>query len=198
MPIQCARPREPSSFPELFRIFPLMSMFPEASRLKCSRKVSLPFRPSRARPVNTSSMRPEPPVVRLTSPVSVHFVEPFHVPVQSLVPLQLSRSPVAGSTLMTCVTQAPTGLVQSPFGLDRWGRWSAEAAEATSATHKVNPATAVAPLRRLTNFEIQGHRLPFWAHVVRGLHRGANQVKGGRPPSPSLVGTGEACRSLCL
>jgi hypothetical protein len=60
-------------------------------------------------------MRPEPPVVKLTSPVSVHVVEPVHVPVQSLVPLQLSKSPVAGSTLMMCATQAPTGLLHVPF-----------------------------------------------------------------------------------
>ena len=104
-----------------------------------------PLRPSRARPLNTSSIRPEPPAVRLTSPVSRHLVEPFHVPVQSLVPVHRSTSPVAGSTLTMCATHAPTGFVHLPLRFARWSRWLADAAGPASAT-TVRQASARARL----------------------------------------------------
>ena len=105
---------------------------PGGRRVKCSTKVSVPLRPSRARPLNTSSIRPEPPAVRLTSPVSRHLLEPFHVPVQSLVPVHRSTLPVAGSTATMCATHAPTGFVHLPL---RFARWSGR-----PATPPVRPA----------------------------------------------------------
>src|SRR4051794_26033723 len=94
---------------------PSMSVCPCAPSVMCSTNVSRPLCPLRARPLKTSSMRPEPALVAGSRvPVKVQVVEPFQVPVQSLVPVHFV-APVAGSNEMTCCTHAPTGSDQVPL-----------------------------------------------------------------------------------
>ena len=65
------------------------------------------------------------------------------------LPLQI-RSPVAGSNLMMCATQAPTGLLQLPLTFDAWWRWCAEAAAGpVAATAHAAASTPKRTARRL-------------------------------------------------
>jgi hypothetical protein len=118
MPIQLACPLEPASAPELLVMCPRMEVPPLASIDRDSTKVSVPARPPGASPVNTASMRPETAALEGSRMrVSVQFVEPFHVPVQRLVPVH-TIAPVPGSSETTCHAHAPTGSVQRPRTLD--------------------------------------------------------------------------------
>ena len=105
----------------------------------CSAKVSVPVVPSATWPLNASSIRPDTAPVGLWLPVSVHVVDPVHVPVQSLVPVQ-TKSPVLGSKLMMCATHAPTGSLQVPFTLSECSGCEGPA-EAGGAPLRVTRAT---------------------------------------------------------